>query len=230
DTALTSSSETSTYGQSVTFTALVTSSGTPLTSGAVTFQDGTAVLGMVNLDGTGHASYSTSSLTAASSPRTITAAFRDSEEFEYAPSSDSVSHTVNRAPLTITADNPSKVDGAPLPPLTVSYSGFGNGDPPASLTAPPSLYTLATPGSHVAGSPYLIGFPVGGLVSWWRGEGNAPDSFGNNPGSVNGTVSYAGGEVGQAVRFSRSGALSVPDAARLPPAPATPHAPAQPPP
>ena len=38
------------------------------------------------------------------------------------------------APLTITANNQSKVYGAALPTLTASYSGFVNGDTSASLT------------------------------------------------------------------------------------------------
>ena len=64
--------------------------------------------------------------------------------------------TVTAAALTITADNQSKVYGNPLPTLTASYSGFVNGDTPASLTALPTLTTTATAGSHVSGSPYAI--------------------------------------------------------------------------
>ena len=41
-----------------------------------------------------------------------------------------------RPPLTITADNQTKVYGAALPTLTASYSGFVNGDTAASLTTP----------------------------------------------------------------------------------------------
>ena len=64
--------------------------------------------------------------------------------------------TVTAAPLTITADDKSKVYGAALPALTASYSGFVNGDAAASLTTPPSLSTTATASSHVSGSPYAI--------------------------------------------------------------------------
>ncbi len=46
--------------------------------------------------------------------------------------------TVTPVPLTITADNKSKVYGAALPALTASYSGFVNGDTAASLTTPPT--------------------------------------------------------------------------------------------
>jgi hypothetical protein len=63
--------------------------------------------------------------------------------------------TVTPAPLTITANNQSKVYEAPLPPLTVSYSGFVNGDTSASLTMQPTVTTTATAASPV-GSSYPI--------------------------------------------------------------------------
>ena len=64
--------------------------------------------------------------------------------------------TVTPAPLTITADNQTKVYGAALPTLTASYGGFVNGDSSDSLTSPPTLTTSATAGSPVAGNPYTI--------------------------------------------------------------------------
>jgi RHS repeat-associated protein len=64
--------------------------------------------------------------------------------------------TITAAPLTITADNQSKVYGAALPALTASYSGFVNGDTTASLATQPSLSTTATAASHVSGNPYSI--------------------------------------------------------------------------
>jgi VCBS repeat-containing protein len=57
--------------------------------------------------------------------------------------------TVTPAPLTITADNKTKLYGASLPSLTASYQGFVNGDTPASLTTAVSLSTTATASSHV---------------------------------------------------------------------------------
>ena len=60
------------------------------------------------------------------------------------------------SPLTITADNQTKVYGAALPTLTASYSGFVNGDTSASLTTLPTLTTTATAGSHVAAAPTAI--------------------------------------------------------------------------
>jgi hypothetical protein len=64
--------------------------------------------------------------------------------------------TVTPVALTVTANNQSKAYGAALPILTVSYSGFVNGDTSASLTTQPTVTTTATAASHVAGNPYPI--------------------------------------------------------------------------
>jgi len=39
--------------------------------------------------------------------------------------------------------------------------------------------------------------PPSGLVSWWRGEGNALDQVGTNNGSLAGNTTYGAGRVGQ---------------------------------
>src|SRR5207248_4888773 len=68
--------------------------------------------------------------------------------------------SVTPAPLTITADSKHKAYGAALPSLTVSYSGFVNGDSATTLAnspnTAPSCSTTATASSHVAGNPYSI--------------------------------------------------------------------------
>jgi hypothetical protein len=51
--------------------------------------------------------------------------------------------TVNPASLTVTANNATMPVGGPLPTFTASYSGFVNGDTPASLGGSPSLTTTA---------------------------------------------------------------------------------------
>jgi hypothetical protein len=58
---------------------------------------------------------------------------------------------VGKAVLTITADSKAMPLGGPLPTLTVSYSGFINGDNASSLTTQPSLSVPAT-ASSPAGS------------------------------------------------------------------------------
>ena len=55
--------------------------------------------------------------------------------------------TVTPAALTVTADDQTRVYGAANPALTVSYSGFVNGDTAASLTTPAAFATTATAAS-----------------------------------------------------------------------------------
>ncbi len=90
----------------------------------------------------------------AGSPYAITAsgAVDDDYTISYVPGS----LTVTAAPLTITADNQTKVYGQAVPTLTASYTGFVNGDTSANLDTAPALSTTATAASHVAGSPYSI--------------------------------------------------------------------------
>jgi len=54
--------------------------------------------------------------------------------------------------------------------------------------------------------------PLSGLVAWWKAEGNANDSVGGNNGTIlNGGVSFAAGEVGEAFDFDgSSGIIRVP--------------------
>jgi hypothetical protein len=88
----------------------------------------------------------------AGSPYSITAS--GAQDPDYTVSYVAGSLGVTSAPLTITANNQSKVYGAALPALTASFTGFVNGDTSASLTTLPTLSTTATAASHVAGSPY----------------------------------------------------------------------------
>ncbi|RYY85277.1 MAG: T9SS type A sorting domain-containing protein [Chitinophagaceae bacterium] len=52
--------------------------------------------------------------------------------------------TVNKAPLTIQADNLSRPEGDPNPTFTVTYTGFVNGENSSVLTTQPVLSTTAT--------------------------------------------------------------------------------------
>jgi hypothetical protein len=94
----------------------------------------------------------------AGSPYTITAS--GAVDSDYTISYVDGKLTVTVVPLTITADDQTKLYGAALPGLTVSYSGLVNGDTAATFaTVPntaPAITTTATATSHVAGSPYPI--------------------------------------------------------------------------
>jgi gliding motility-associated-like protein len=57
--------------------------------------------------------------------------------------------TISKKELTITAANQTKTYGMAIPVLTVSYSGFVNGDSPASFGTAPTITTTATSGSNV---------------------------------------------------------------------------------
>src|SRR6185312_5984686 len=61
--------------------------------------------------------------------------------------------TITAAHLTITADDKTKVYGTANPTLTVTYTGFVNGDTKASLTTQPNITTTATASSKVAAYP-----------------------------------------------------------------------------
>src|SRR6185295_18632655 len=64
--------------------------------------------------------------------------------------------TVTSATLTIAANDQTRAYGAANPALTVSYSGFVNGDTAASLTTAPSVTTTATTASGVGTYPITV--------------------------------------------------------------------------
>lgn len=55
-----------------------------------------------------------------------------------------VALTVNKAALTITAENKTRFQDEPNPSLTLAYTGFVNGETSASLTTQPAVTTTAT--------------------------------------------------------------------------------------
>lgn len=63
---------------------------------------------------------------------------------------------VNKAALTITADNKVKVQGDPLPALTATYTGFVNSETSTALTTQPTIITTATATSVAGQYPITI--------------------------------------------------------------------------
>jgi hypothetical protein len=60
--------------------------------------------------------------------------------------------------------------------------------------------------------------PPSGLVSWWRGEGNAFDQVGTNNGTLINGATFAPGEVGQAFAFNGTNSyVQIPSSASLNP-------------
>jgi Bacterial Ig-like domain (group 3)/FG-GAP-like repeat/RTX calcium-binding nonapeptide repeat (4 copies) len=98
-TALTSSAGTSVFGQSVTFTATVTGGG-GVSTGTVTFFNGTTALQTVPVSNAGIATYRTSAFNAGS--YSITAVYQDASTGNFRGSKSSVlTQTVNRASVSI---------------------------------------------------------------------------------------------------------------------------------
>ncbi len=95
-TTVSSSLNPSSHGQSVTFTATVTSQGTGTPTGTVTFTDGATILGLVSLTN-GMAIQSISTLTTGT--HSITASYSGDSSFA-SSSSSSLTQTVNRAAST----------------------------------------------------------------------------------------------------------------------------------
>jgi len=65
--------------------------------------------------------------------------------------------TVNKATLTVTADNKSRLYGDINPILTISYSGFVNGDTKYELVSIPTASTTGVITSNIADYPITIG-------------------------------------------------------------------------
>lgn len=96
-----------------------------------------------------------------------------------------------QASLTITANNASMTQGGPVPPLTVSYSGFVNGDNASSLTIQPIVTTTGTSLSPAGTYPitaigavdlnYSISY-VGGTLTIDPASGPPGGGGGNPPG------------------------------------------------
>ncbi len=160
-TAVSSSANPSTYGQSVVFTATVTASGNPVTTGTVQFVvDGSNFGSAVALNGSGQAtSGSTSTLTAGA--HSVQANYSGSGSF--LASNGSLTQTVNKAVLTVTATNASDTYGGPLPSLTYTITGFVNGDGPGVVSGSPNESTTATISSNVG--PYPINISQGSLAA-----------------------------------------------------------------
>jgi LGFP repeat/Bacterial Ig-like domain (group 3)/IPT/TIG domain/FG-GAP-like repeat/Putative Ig domain len=163
-TTISSSQNPAVFGQSVTFTALTTSTaGTP--SGTVTFSDGASALpGCINvaLGGSGGntATCSTSVLSAAASPHTVTASYGGTATFDV--SQASVSQTVTPAPAPVapvfTADTPptSAVAGTPY---TYTFTATGTPAPTFAVHtgALPTGLTLNPTTGVLSGTPTTTG-------------------------------------------------------------------------
>lgn len=125
-TLLQSSANPSNLGQSVTFTATVSTGGPgPIPSGTVSFFDGATLLGTSSLDVSGQATFSTSSLTAGS--HVISATYNGSNNYNTSSSSP-LNQNVNQAATTTSvlgSPNPSVIGQSVTFTATVTSGATG---------------------------------------------------------------------------------------------------------
>jgi hypothetical protein len=143
----------STYGQSVSLTAAVSDAVSTTPTGTVVFYDGSTVLGSAGLSG-GTATLTTAGLPAGG--HQISAEYVPSTGFS-ASNSTALNVTVNKATLTVTADNETKLYGQANPALGDTITGFVNGDRANVVSGKPSLSSAATASSDVGGYPITAG-------------------------------------------------------------------------
>ena len=98
-----------------------------MAEGSVTFQiNGKPAGNPISLDALGRAQLSIAHLSVSGGPYAVTALYTGTAQF--LPSTGSMSHTVEEAPLAVVADDQRKYyDGQPFTGLTVHFVGFANG-------------------------------------------------------------------------------------------------------
>ena len=156
-TSVTSSKNPSTYGDSVSFTASISPSAA---TGTVQFNiDGNNFALPVTVVNGSATSGSISSLTAGN--HNVTAVYSGDNNFVGSTGTLSGGQTVNRATLTVKAEDKSKTYGDAAAPFTISYTGFVNGENASALGGTLNMSTNATASSPVGS--YTI--TAGGLTS-----------------------------------------------------------------
>lgn len=125
--ALTSSTNPSTYDQSVTFTATVTSGGTNIPTGTVNFNDGPTTIGIGTLNSSGVATFTTKTL--AVGTHSIVAAYLG-DSGDPAANSAPVTQTVTQAPTVTTVTSSRNPSIAERPVTFTASVSFLYGLPP----------------------------------------------------------------------------------------------------
>jgi hypothetical protein len=156
--AITPSIASPTYGEKLTFRAQVNSASPTPPSGTVQFEvDGNDLGSPVTLVSGAATSILTSALGAGS--HAVTVVYSGSTGF--LGKTTTVNLDVAKAVLTVTAENESKVQNAPNPPLAYTITGFVNGDTARVVSGKPVLSTTATKSSKPG--TYAITVKIGTL-------------------------------------------------------------------
>jgi YVTN family beta-propeller protein len=130
-TALKSSPNPATLGQSVTFTATVSSSTTGTPTGMVQFFDGSVQIGTGTLNASGQAAFNTSSLTVG--VHSITANYLGDTNFTGSTSLTAVSETVQAATSTTLTSSATTVTAGQQVTFTATVSSAVSGTPTGSV-------------------------------------------------------------------------------------------------
>ncbi len=156
--AVASSANPSVFGQSITFTATVTTSapGAGVPTGSVTFMDGATTLGTGTLNGSGQTTLITSALSLGS--HSITVIYAGDTNYTTSTSS-ALSQTVNQAATTsavASSANPSVFGQSVMFTATVTASAPGSGTPTGTVTFKDGATTLGTGTLNGSGQTTLI--------------------------------------------------------------------------
>ena len=87
--------------------------------------------------------------------------------------------------------------------------------PPTPIIPPTAINVQVSLTADSSGNVTAPASQPQGLVSWWQAEGDATDALGVNNGTIQGTVSFVPGRVGQAFQFSGLSDVFVPDSPSL---------------
>ena len=180
-TSVSSSANPSTYGESVTFTAMVTSGAT----GSVTFKDGGTTLGSGTISGT-TATYTTSGLTGGS--HSITAVYGGDTNFSGSTSSV-LTQTVNQASSTVSVGsfaNPSTYGGPVTFTATVTSGATG------TVTFKDGVTTLGSGPVSGTTATYTTSTLMGGTHSITAVYGGDSNFSGSTSGTLTQTVNTTG--------------------------------------
>src|SRR5205085_1392354 len=137
---------------------------------------------------------------------TVVASFTSTDSNYTNGQSQVTSFSINKAHLTVTADNQSRLYGQVNPSFTAIITGFVNGDntTSAGVTGTPTLTTTATPSSTVSGSPYAITVDVSGMQAANYDFTSASGNFTINKASTVTTLvsNFNPSSVGEQVTFT----------------------------
>jgi len=176
---LITSSNPSTYGNAVTFTATVRTNGVAvggISGETVTFYDGGTQLGTGTVNGSGQAAYTTSATQLSAAAHSITAVYGGDNVYAGSTNAPALSQTVSQTTLTYTANPASMIYGSAVPGLGGSVGGFVGSDTQANATTGTLAFTTAATSSSSVGSYAINGSGLtanNGNYAFAQAAGNA---------------------------------------------------------